>query len=96
LNKRQKKKRNKIVYDRVKFFSNHIFWGSRQNGKKYLNKKINEACSSKKYMLFKKLKKIYDKVFFSIELSNSIDYGVKTTVKIEHGIIRMINTEILN
>lgn len=57
MNKRQIKKRNKIISERNIFFNQHFVSISRRNIKSYLSRVIYKACISKKYKYFKELKK---------------------------------------
>lgn len=67
MNKRQIKKRKKIISERVNFFNQHSIRIARKNGKTYLVRAIYKACISKKYKHFKELKKIYKSVFIAID-----------------------------
>lgn len=90
MNKRQIKKRKKIISERIIFFNQHFVSISRRNGNIY------KACISKKYKYFKELKKIYKGVFIAIDWSNGKDYSVKTTYINKDGVIRVLKTEIIN
>ena len=96
VNKRQIKKRKKIISERITFFSQHFVSISRRNGKTYLSRDIYKACISKKYKSFKELKKIYKGVFIAIDWSNGKDYSVKTTYIKKDGVIRVLKNEIIN
>ena len=96
MNKRQIKKRNKTINARISFFNSHIIYSGRRNGKTFLYKKIVKACYSKKYKPFREFKKVYEKIFLSIDFSNGKDYSVCTKFKINKGITRVIKTEILD
>lgn len=63
MNKRQYKKRHKIIMERLKFIGKHINFYSlgRRNGKTMLCKKINRAVMSKSHKPFKELKKNIDR-----------------------------------
>ena len=67
VNKRQIKKRKKIISERIIFFNQHFVSISRRNGKTYLLRVIYKACISKKYKYFKELKKIYKGFFIAID-----------------------------
>ena len=96
VNKRQIKKRKKIISERIIFFNQHFVSISRRNGKTYLSRDIYKACISKKYKYFKELKKIYKGVFIAIDWSNGKDYSVKTTYIKKDGVIRVLKNEIIN
>lgn len=96
MNKRQIKKRKKIISERIIFFNQHFVSISRRNGKTYLSRVIYKACISKKYKYFKELKKIYKGVFIAIDWSNGKDYSVKTTYIKKDGVIRVLKNEIIN
>lgn len=66
MNRRQIKKRDKIIRQRLEFFNNHIIASGRQNGKTSFVKAISKACMNKKYKYFKELKKQYDMYFVTI------------------------------
>lgn len=57
MNKRQIKKRKKIISERVNLFNQHSTGIARRNGKTSLARAIYKACISKKYKYFKELKK---------------------------------------
>lgn len=65
MNKRQIKKRKKIISERVNFFNHRSIRIARRNGKTYLIRAIYKACISKKYKYFKELKKIYKSIFIA-------------------------------
>lgn len=96
MNKRQIKKRKKIISERIIFFNQHFVSMSnfvsisRRNGKTYLSRVVYKACISKKYKYFKELKKIYKGVFIAIDWSNGKDYSVKTTYTNKDGVIRVL------
>ena len=96
VNKRQIKKRKKIISERIIFFNQHFVSISRRNGKTYLSRDIYKACISKKYKYFKELKKIYKGVFIAIDWSNGKDYSVKTTYIKKDGVVRVLKNEIIN
>ena len=96
VNKRQIKKKKKIISERIIFFNQHFVSISRRNGKTYLSRDIYKACISKKYKYFKELKKIYKGVFIAIDWSNGKDYSVKTTYIKKDGAIRVLKNEIIN
>ena len=96
MNKRQIKKRKKIISERINFFNQHFVSISRRNGKTYLLRVIYKACISKKYKYFKELKKIYKGFFIAIDQSNGKDYSVKTTYINKDGVIRVLKNEIIN
>ena len=96
MNKRQIKKREKVINERIIFFNQHFVSISRRNSKTYLNGVIYKACISKKYKCFKELKKIYKSVFIAIDWSNGKDYSVKTTYINKDGVIRVLKNEIIN
>ena len=96
VNKRQIKKKKKIISERIIFFNQHFVSISRRNGKTYLSRDIYKACISKKYKYFKELKKIYKGVFIAIDWSNGKDYSVKTTYIKKDGVIRVLKNEIIN
>ena len=102
MNKRQIKKRKKIISERIVFFNQHFISMSnfisisRRNGKTHLSRVVYKACISKKYKYFKELKKIYKGVFIAIDWSNGKDYSVKTTYINKDGVIRVLKNEIIN
>ena len=96
MNKRQIKKRKKIISERVNFLNQHSMGIVRRNGKTYLARAIYKACISKKYKYFKELKKIYKGVFIAVDWSNGEDCSVKMTYTIKDGVIRVLKHEIIN
>jgi hypothetical protein len=96
LNKRQIKKRAKIINERIRFFSNHFIYSGRGNGKTSTFRTISKACFNKKYRPFKALKKIYGKIFVGVDLSNGRDYGVSVTATAKKGVISVIQTCIID
>lgn len=95
MNKRQKKKRNKIIGDRMAFLNKYIIYSGRMSGKAACYNTIIKACWSKKYEPFKKLKKIYKKIFIAIDFSNGKDFTAETHYKIRNGVIQIIGTKII-
>lgn len=80
MNKRQKKKRAKIVSERLKYYNDNIYFyvSGRRNGKTFLYKTMLHAVLSKRYKPFKDLKKYIDKTYnkaiISVDYSNGRDY----------------------
>lgn len=72
MNKRQIKKRKKMLNERYDFFNKHIIIGGRRSGKTYLSRVIQKACVSKQYKYFKALKKTYDKIFIAVDKMNNL------------------------
>jgi len=95
-NKRLKKKRKKIIDERYRFINSHIILSGRKNGKTYTFKQITKALFSNQYAPFKKIKKLYNKIFIGMDMGNEKDYSVKTTCRISSGKITVLKTEILN
>ena len=56
MNKRQKKKKDKIIKKRIEFFNGVYVYPARQNGKASIYKSIIKAVYSKRHRLFKILK----------------------------------------
>ena len=96
MNKRQIKKRKKIISERANFFNQHFTGIARRNSKTYLARVICKACISKKYKYFKELKKIYKGVFVAINWSNGKDHSVRITYTIKDGVIKVLKNEIIN
>lgn len=67
----------------------------RKNGKTLLYKRINKAIYSKKYKPFKELRKMYENRIIGIDWSNTKDYSVQTTTKINRDKIEILNVEII-
>lgn len=95
MNKRQYKKRNKIIQERIEFFNSHIIMGGRSNGKTHFAKVIHKACMSKSYKYFNQIKKIYNDLYMSVDWSNGKDYSVMNTYKVKNGIVNIFKSEIL-
>jgi hypothetical protein len=55
-----------------------------------------KACYSKNYKYFKRLKRIYNKIFMSIDWSNGRDYSVKTTYTKDKGVIKILSSEAID
>lgn len=96
MNKRQIKKRDKIIRQRLEFFNNHIISSGRQNGKTSFVKAIYKACMSKKYKYFKELRKQYSKIFMAVDWSSGEDYSVRTSYKIKGRVIKVIKHEVIS
>lgn len=96
MNKRQIKKRKKIINDRYDFFNQHIIIEGRRSGKTYLSRAIQKACISKKYKYFKALKKAYNKIFIAVDISNGKDYSVTNTCRYSNGKVKVLKSEIMN
>lgn len=96
MNKRQIKKRDKIIRQRLEFFNQHIISSGRRNGKTSFVRAIYKACMSKKYKYFKALKKTYKKIFIAVDFSNGRDFSVKTTYKISSGVAKVLKNEVIN
>lgn len=96
MNKRQIKKRKKIISERVNLFNQYSMGIARRNGKTYLARAIYKACISKKYKYFKELKKIYKGVFIAVDWSNGKDHSVRITYTIKDGVIKVLKNEIIN
>lgn len=94
MNKRQKKKRNTIIAERIQFFKSRFIMSARKNGKNLLMQHIYKACWDKRYKPFKLLKKEYNKIFCAIDWSNGKDYSVMTRYKTNNGVISVISQEI--
>ncbi|AUM96112.1 TPA: hypothetical protein LA742_004179 [Clostridium botulinum] len=77
MNKRQIKKRKKIMRECFNFFNQHTIMCGRKNGKTLFIRTIYKACISNSYKYFKILKKTYEKLFISVDWSNGKDYSVK-------------------
>lgn len=95
MNKRQRKKREKIINERYKFFSKMFINICRRNGKTQLLAVINKAIYSKKYKPFNELRKMYENKIITIDWSNRKDYSVQTTTKINGDKIEILNVEII-
>ena len=93
MNKRQIKKRNKILTERYDFFNKHIIGVGRQNGKTYMIKAIQKACISKKYKYFKALKKAYNKIFIAVDISSRKDHSVINTCRLNKGKVEILKSE---
>lgn len=93
MNKRQIKKRDKLISQRFNFFNKHIIGVGRQNGKTLFIRAIYKACLSKKYKYFKELKKTYKKIFVAVDFSNGRDFSVKTTYKINGKVAKVLKHE---
>ncbi len=95
MNKRQKKKRNKIIELRMAFFRKHIIYAGRMNGKSIISNTITKACWSKKYKPFNDLKKIYKNVFVSVDYSNGRDFTAVTRYIRNNGVVEILGTKII-
>ena len=58
MNKRQRKKREKIIRERIKFINNLWFSFGRRNGKTLYYTALHKMCTSKKYRPFNLYKKM--------------------------------------
>lgn len=96
MNKRQVKKRDKIIRQRFKFFNQHVISSGRQNGKTLFVRAIYKACMSKKYKYFKELKKHYNKIFVSVDWSYGKDYSVRTSFSIKGKVVKVLRRELVN
>lgn len=65
MNKRQIKKRKKIIKERMDFFAKHTIIHSRQCGKTSLISNIYKTCLCKKYKNFKMAKKLYKDIIIA-------------------------------
>lgn len=92
MNKRQRKKRLKIIAERVKFINSHMFISGRMNGKTLLWGRIQEACYSKKYKPYKQLKRFFKKLNIGIDLSNGFDYTAISMFLKEKGYYKCIKS----
>ncbi|QLY77813.1 hypothetical protein [Clostridium intestinale] len=92
MNKRQCKKRIKIVTERFKYVNKSIMISGRQNGKTKFIKAILKACLSKKYKYFKALQK--PNLFIAIDLSNNKDFSAISYYRRENGVIKIAKTEL--
>jgi hypothetical protein len=70
LNKRQRKKREKIIKERIKFINNLWFSFGRRNGKTLFQKALYKICTTKKYRPFKLYKKWVNESFISVKASS--------------------------
>ena len=62
MNKRQRKKRAKIIESRCKYFRNSLWLSGRGNGKTLFLKTINKLCTQKRHRPFKIFKEtIFDR-----------------------------------
>lgn len=96
MNKRQIKKRNKIIKERMNFFAKHTIFYSRQCGKTSLTTNIYKTCLDKKYKNFKMAKKLYKDMFIAIDWSNGADHSVKVKYKIKNGVASVLSSERIN
>lgn len=97
MNKRQIKKRKKILNERYNFFNQHIILDGRRSGKTYMIKAIQKACISKKYKYFKALKKAYNKIFITVDISSGKDYSVMNTCRVIKGnVVKVLKSEMIN
>lgn len=80
MNKRQKKKREKIVMERLEYLNMRTILRvcGRRSGKTFIYRKMLHAVLSKRYKPFKDLKKYLDKTLISVDYSNGRDYTVIT------------------
>lgn len=85
MNKRQKKKRQKIIRERLEFLNKHFnyYVCGRKNGKTFLYRKMLHAVTSKSFKPFKDLKRYLDKIYISIDYSNGRDYTAITHAHID-------------
>lgn len=90
MNKRQIKKRKKILNERYDFFNQHIIIEGRRSGKTYLARVIQKACISKKYKYFKALKKVYNKIFIAVDISRGKDCSIRTTCRLNKGKVEVL------
>lgn len=95
MNKRQKKKRSKIIINRIVFFRHHLLYYGRRNGKTHRLNEITKAIYSKKYKPFNELKKRYENLIVAIDYSNGKDYSVKTTAKKIGGKMEILKVEVI-
>ena len=97
MNKRQIKKRKKVLCERYNFFNQHIILDGRRSGKTYMIKAIQKAFISKKYKYFKALKKAYNKIFIAVNMSSGKDYSIMNTCRVVKGkVIKVLKSEIIN
>jgi hypothetical protein len=95
MNKRQRKKRNKIIRERANFFNNYTLMSGRRNGKKTFINKLNKAIASKRYRPFKLLKKYFNKILISIDWGSGVDHGAMTHAYISEGKITITKVELM-
>jgi hypothetical protein len=95
LNKRLKMKRKKMLDKRYKFIETHIIAGGRRNGKTKMFFEITRALLSWKYGPFKRIMRIYNKLFLSIDFASGKDYTVVTHYKRNAGKITILKSETL-
>ncbi len=95
MNKRQKKKRQKIITERLELLNKHFIVCGRRNGKTLLYRRMIHAVRSKRYKPFNDLMRYFEKAYISIDYSNGLDYGVRTHAHIKRGIVTIIKIEIL-
>lgn len=95
MNKRQKKKRGRIIKERFEFFNKHLIYYSRRNGKTYTQNEIMKAILSKKHKPFKELKKKYENLIIAVDYSNGKDYSVETTAKKIGDKIKILKVEVI-
>lgn len=76
MNRRQKKKREKIVRERLEYLNmrNILHVSGRKNGKTFIYRKMLHAVLSKRFKPFKDLKKYIDKAYISVDYSNGRDH----------------------
>lgn len=93
MNKRQLKKRVKTLKLRTEYLENHFYITGIRNGKTYFIKGIIKAIISKKYCYFKRLKKLSNKIFIGVDISNGKDLTCKLNVKKHNGKLILKNVE---
>lgn len=95
MNKREKKKRSKIIAERLLYFNKQLIYGGRRNGKWYMQERILKAVFSKSYKYFKELKKEFGQTIIAIDWSNGKDYSVKTTVRRTADKVEILKVEVI-
>ena len=96
MNKRQRKKREKIINERLEFFSKIFINIGRRNGKTQLYEGINKAIYSKHHQPFKILNKKYKNMLIAVDWGNRKDYSVKTTAKRIGNSIKILKVEVID
>lgn len=73
MNKRQKKKRDKIIINRIVFFRHFLIYDGRRNGKTHRLNEMIKAIYSKKYKPFKELKKQYENIITAKRMGDKLE-----------------------
>ena len=95
MNKRQRKKQMTKIVNRVHFFRKHLIIEGRRNGRTVFAQKVLNACYSKKYKPFEKMRKKYNNIFISYDLSNGKDFSAKVTARRHNGIMTVEKVEVM-